>query len=257
MYPTSVSSGKQALQTISAEADRGYDFSLILLDYLMPGMDGMEFAEKLRSDPKNQDIRIILLSSAGQSTDKDTLEKFHISSFVSKPFKQSSLLDAITRALGISEEDSGDQPQTAESENPGNSVGMIGDGKKVLLVEDNKFNMVLAKKLFEKEGLEVETATDGSLAVEAVKSTDYDLIFMDVQMPVMGGFEATQKIRELQKASGDHTPIIAMTANAMDGDREKCLEAGMDDYISKPISPKKLSDCILLHITKEPTREQV
>ncbi len=114
----------------------------------------------------------------------------------------------------------------------------------VLLVEDNKVNMILAKKLLEKEGLTVETAENGKIAVEYIKAFNFDLIFMDVQMPVMGGFEATAKIKELQNISGYHTPIIAMTANALDGDRKKCLDAGMDDYISKPIMPNLLRECI-------------
>ena len=108
----------------------------------------------------------------------------------------------------------------------------------------------------EKEGFEVATAEDGQIAVEAVKSATYDLIFMDVQMPVMNGYEATAKIREMQKVTGDGTPIIAMTANALEGDKEKCLESGMDDYVSKPISPKKLRECILKYVSNEPVRER-
>ena len=111
--------------------------------------------------------------------------------------------------------------------------------------------MILAKKLLEKEGLQVETTENGQEAVDAIKSNTYDLIFMDIQMPILNGYEATAKIKELEKVSGNATPIIAMTANALDGDREKCIDAGMNDYVSKPINPKKLKECIIKNLSEE------
>ena len=251
MYPTTVASGEEALQAIGSSED----FSLVLLDYLMPEMDGLGFAERMRSDTRHRDTKIILLSSTGQSIGKDILEKLGISSFVFKPVKQSALYDAIVNALN----DAGTVAENCELRTTGDDIAdsenLVGTDKRVLLVEDNKFNMILAKKLLEKEGFEVATAENGQIAVEAVESEYYDLIFMDVQMPVLNGYEATGKIREMQAVSGDTTPIIAMTANALQGDKEKCLEAGMDDYISKPINPKKLRECIVTYITTEPVRQ--
>jgi len=136
------------------------------------------------------------------------------------------------------------------------TLGNIGTGRKALVAEDNRFNLILARKLLEKEGIQVETVVDGQAAVAAVRSTTYDLIFMDVQMPVMNGYEATFEIRELQQVSGEHTPIVAMTADALQGDEEKCLAAGMDDYLSKPIDPKKLRKTLAKYITSERAKIQ-
>ena len=173
-----------------------------------------------------------------------------------KPVKQSSLYNAIVSAIGEYARKPLHEEQKTSSKDSDDPQNQLGTGKKVLLVEDNKFNIILVKKLLEKEGFEIATAEDGQIAIEAASSGTYDLIFMDIQMPVMNGYEATAKIRENQKATGDNTPIIAMTANALQGDREKCLEAGMNDYVSKPINPKKLRECIHKYISNEPVREQ-
>ncbi len=256
MYPTAVSSGQEALQEISTATERGKGFSLVLLDYLMPEMDGLEFAKKMRADSNLRDICIILLSSAGQSIGKDALAKLGISSFVSKPVRQLSLYDTIVDVLSEPVSGAVNDELKTSSDDFDDLQNLAGAGKKVLLAEDNKFNMILAKKLLEKEGFEVVTAENGQITVEAVEANTFDLIFMDVQMPVLNGYEATAKIKEMQKVTGDATPIIAMTANAMQGDKEKCLEAGMDDYVSKPIDPKKLRECILKYVSNEPVREQ-
>lgn len=255
MYPTTVSSGAAALQAISSAADRGETFSLVLSDYLMPVMNGLEFIKKMRTDSRLQDMPVILLSSAGDSFAIETLRKYGISSFVSKPVKQLSLYNAIVNTIG----ESGSTSSGGRSEDiihEPSDPQPVGTGKKVLLVEDNIFNIILAKKLLEKEGFEVITAEDGQIAVDAVSSDTYDIIFMDVQMPVMNGYEATVEIRKMQKVTGDATPIIAMTANALQGDREKCLEVGMDDYVSKPISPKKLRKCVAKYVLREPVCER-
>ncbi|MEA2029975.1 MAG: PAS domain S-box protein, partial [candidate division Zixibacteria bacterium] len=256
MHAAAVSSGEKALRAINTAMDNGENFSLVLLDYMMPNMSGLEFAEKMRTDSRLQDTRIILLSSTGQLVGKDTLEKLGIFSFASKPVKQSFLYDAVVNAIGKPEAGSLKDKSATGSDDAADSQYKVGTGKKALLVEDNKFNLILAKKLLEKQGFQVETAKDGQKAVESVIAGDYDMIFMDVQMPVMNGFEATAKIRGMQEVSGDTTPIIAMTANALEGDKEKCLDAGMNDYVSKPINPKKLRECILKYVSNEPVREQ-
>ncbi len=249
LNPTAVTSGKDALEQISQARESGDEFSLVLLDHLMPVMDGLDFAEKLRKDTSNDSIKIILLSSSGQSIAESTQKILGITALVHKPFRQSVLYNAIVDAFG----DMGlkfQQGATKRREAVEN-IDSFGVGKRVLLVEDNKFNTILAKKLLEKRGFQIETAENGKIAVDMFKPDYYDLILMDVQMPVMGGFEATAEIRKLQSVSGDTTPIIAMTAHALEGDRQKCVSAGMDDYISKPINIEKFRQCIMKYICVE------
>ncbi|MEA1979570.1 MAG: response regulator, partial [candidate division Zixibacteria bacterium] len=256
MYPTAVSSGEEALQAINRAIDSDEGFELVLLDYLMPEMDGLEFVKKMRSDSRLQELPVILLSSIGQSIEKNKLKEFGISSFVSKPIKQSFLYDAIVNAFNESVDISIHKEQEVSSTESDDLQSFVSTNKKILLVEDNKFNMILAKKLLDKEGFQVETAEDGQKAVECVEASSYDMIFMDVQMPVLNGYEATAKIRDMQKISGEFIPIIAMTANALQGDKEKCLAAGMDDYISKPINVKKLKECILKYLSEKQVSRQ-
>ncbi len=244
MSPTAVSSGEKALEAMRSASDRGAPYSLVLLDFLMPNMDGLEFAERMRSDPRLYETKIILLSSTGQPLTNDILERLGVSLFVSKPLKQSILYDAIIDTIGVSSDKANREARQANLKDTVPLPISSAASEKVLLVEDNNFNMVLATKLLEKEGFVVETAANGQEAVVAFESGSFELIFMDIQMPVMNGFEATSRIRELQSLSGDRTPIIAMTANAMEGDQEKCLAAGMTDYMSKPINPKKLHQCV-------------
>ncbi|RKX18322.1 MAG: hybrid sensor histidine kinase/response regulator [Candidatus Zixiibacteriota bacterium] len=256
MYPTAVSSGEEALQAINQAIDSDENFELVLLDYLMPNMDGLEFIKQMRSDYRLQELSVILLSSIGQSIEKNKLKEFGISSFVSKPIKQSFLYDAIVNAFNEPVGMSIHKEQEISSTESNDLQSFVSTNKKILLVEDNKFNMILAKKLLDKEGFQVETAVDGQKAVECVEASSYDLILMDVQMPVLNGYEATAKIRDMQKISGEFIPIIAMTANAQQGDKEECLAAGMDDYINKPINAKKLKECIVKYLSDKPVNRQ-
>ncbi len=255
MYPIAVSSGTEALDALNAAAEKGQAFALVLADHKMPHMDGLEFIERLREIPGSENIPVIILSLSGQAPDKNVLENVRIASFVSKPVKQSALYNAIVDSIGGFAGD-GDE-FVSDYEMIGSPPA--GTGKKILLAEDNRLNMLLALKLLEKEGFAVVTAENGQKAIDAVHAETFDMVFMDIQMPVVNGYEATGAIREMEKMSGTGTgiPIIAMTANALQGDKEKCLKAGMTDYICKPIDPRKMRNVIGKYLAHETQRSRV
>ncbi len=233
---TSVSSGETALKTLSESVMDEQPYSLVILDMLMPGMDGFTVARKIRSQPQYGDIRIMVLTSAGQRGDGDRCKEIGIEAYLTKPVKQGILRNALYRALssGSAKNNNRNELITRHS---------LADGKprlNILLAEDNLVNQRLALKLLEKRGHSVTVVDDGEQAVKMYKMEPFDLILMDVQMPNMDGLSATQAIRELEKDTNKRITIIAMTAHAMKGDREKCLDAGMDEYISKPIKPREL-----------------
>ena len=208
----------------------GDRYDLILMDWRLPGLDGLEASEKILNDPFLPDIPIIMMSAYGREQEVVRAEKIGIKVFLFKPIKQSALFDAIMEIMGFS------QSVTAKSESgPGK---WRFKGLSVLLAEDNEANQVVAVEVLTQAGFVVDVASNGREALEAVQKQPYNAVLMDLQMPEMDGLEATRKIRALEH--GDGLPIIAMTANAMKGDREKCLEAGMDDYVSKPINRMEL-----------------
>ena len=242
MRPTSAEGGEQALAMMRESKETGEPFPLVLLDAMMPGMDGFALAEKIKHDPTLAGATIMMLSSAGRRGDAARCRELGVVAYLSKPVTSSELLDAIVIALG---------GQKAEQECPGlvtrHSLRENRRRLRVLLVEDNEVNLKLAVRLLEKHQHTVAVANDGQQALDELDRAGrdaFDLILMDVQMPVMGGFEATACIREREKTTGGHIPIIAMTANAMKGDREECLKSGMDDYISKPLDIRRLADLL-------------
>ena len=179
-----------------------------------------------------------MLTSAGQREDVSRCQRLGISQYLTKPIKQSELFDAIINAIGQpSEERSQVPPRDKIAPSAGRSL-------KVLIAEDNQVNQLLAKRIFEKLGHEVMVVSNGREAVAAVQGRKFDVIAMDVQMPEMDGLEATNAIRAWEKTTGTYTPIIAMTAHAMKGDRERCLQAGMDGYASKPFRIRDIEDVI-------------
>jgi signal transduction histidine kinase/DNA-binding response OmpR family regulator len=237
MRPTAVGSGPEALAAIAAAPAE--PFQLILLDASMPGMDGFMFAERLRAMAESPWPTIMMLSSAGQRGDAARCLALGIKACLLKPLKRSELLHAIVATLSAS------APEPPR-ERPGHRDTMQsgGAGLRILLAEDNVINQRLAARLLEKAGHDVTIARDGQQAVDAWSraeaSTPFDLILMDVQMPVQDGFQATAAIRQAEESSGRHVTIVAMTAHAMQGDRERCLAAGMDGYLPKPPAPKDL-----------------
>jgi CheY-like chemotaxis protein len=235
--PTEKENGDQGLSELKRAFDSGSPYHLLLLDAQMPGMDGFEVARRLKESPFGSDLKIIMVTSMGGRGDGARCKELGISGYLLKPVKKSVLLDAIMIALGRS---SGEETPVITR----HSIEGARRRLKILLSEDNLVNQKLAVRILEKRGHEVVVAANGRQAIETYEREWFDLILMDVQMPEMDGIEATRYIREREKERGGHIPIVAMTAHAMKGDRERCLEAGMDDYVSKPIKPEQLFSVI-------------
>jgi two-component system sensor histidine kinase/response regulator len=228
MQPTIASNGPEALAILNS----GQQFPLILVDYQMPGMDGIELAERIRSDPRFAAAAILMLSSGSGPEEAVRARKSGISICLFKPFKQSELLAAILKALGkASYPDKQQRGLTAPS------ARLTASPLHILLAEDNQVNRILATRLLEKQGHTIVTVENGQEAVAAVERQQFDVALLDVQMPIMDGLQAAALIR---RHEGIHLqsrlPLIALTAHAMQGDRERCLAAGMDGYVTKPIN---------------------
>ena len=225
--PGEAASGEEALAVLRQAHAGGAPFALVLLDGQMPGMDGFAVAQSIREDPQVAPVTIMILSSADRQGEALRCRELGIVNRVVKPVTPDDLWEALLCALGAG---SGAAPP----ERPA-VMAAAARNWKVLLAEDNMVNQRLVVHLLRKWGCSITVATDGREALEMFQQDAFDLVLMDVQMPRMGGFEATARIREWEQPSGRHTPIVALTAHAIVGDRERCLSAGMDDYISKPI----------------------
>jgi two-component system, sensor histidine kinase and response regulator len=230
--------GLPALAASASAQAAGEPFDLVLSDVHMPDIDGFEVAERLVGDRERYGAgRVLLLTSAGRVGDADRVRQLGLAGYLLKPILPSELFSALRRVMGE------DTPRERAPVQP--AVGRDpGEGARILLAEDNKVNRTLAVALLEKQGHEVTVAADGAEAIHLMERSDFDLALMDVQMPTVDGIEATRRIRELEKGTARRVPIVAMTAHAMKGDRERCLEAGMDDYVSKPIDPKQLEETV-------------
>lgn len=238
LKPTMVSSGQEALASLHRARDAGSPFALALIDSQMPEMDGFTLAERIDKDRKFGDIAIIVLTAPGQPRPATTPRP--VAACLAKPVKQSDLWEAIVSALGTGlREESTSHPDRRGSPRKGRRL-------RILLAEDNVVNQELTAAILRKQGHTVEVVVNGRDALAALDRTSggFDLILMDVQMPELGGLEATAIIREKEKATGIHIPIVALTAHALQGDRERCLQAGMDAYISKPIQSRKLRNLV-------------
>ncbi len=233
-----IGSGGKALEMLH-NAQRAHDpYQVVLLDMQMPGMDGEQTARAIKSDPLLKDVKIIILTSMGQRGDAARLEALGCSAYLLKPVKQQMLYDSLISVLGQDEQ-----------QQPGIITRHVLTehrrfGLRILLAEDNEINQKLAVILLQKAGYSVDAVANGALALQKVKTEQYNAVLMDVQMPEMDGLEATRLIRTWEASRNVHIPILAMTAHAMAGDREKCLDAGMDDYISKPLEPKVLFNAL-------------
>ncbi|HET6841926.1 MAG TPA: response regulator, partial [Candidatus Angelobacter sp.] len=239
MTPTDVETGSFALQALAKAERAGKAFQLVLLDTHMPEMDGFTVAEKMRRSPGPDHVRILMLTSGGSSGDAVRSRELNISGYVSKPVLEAELLSAIRAAVGA---EVSDKLAASAMSSVGNSNGRRR--MRLLLVEDNRVNQVLAVRILEKQGHHVSIAGNGREALAILKSNTFDLVLMDIEMPEMDGLEATRTIRKNEATGDKHLPIIAMTAHAMSGDRDKYLKAGMDDYISKPIHAEHLLEMI-------------
>jgi PAS domain S-box-containing protein len=232
MKPVTAKDGRSALEVLRRAHREGHPFRLVLLDAHMPAMDGFQVTTQVKHDPHLHGTTVILLTSAGHSEDMARAKSLGAAAAVTKPVKQSDLWDAIITALHVAARQKG-RPSVAQRRSRTAQHPL-----RILLAEDNPVNQEVAVHLIERRGHSVIVAENGREAIEAIERHKFDLVLMDVQMPEMGGLEATRIIREKEKGSGHHLPIIAMTAHAMQGDREQCLEAGMDGYLAKPIDPK-------------------
>jgi PAS domain S-box-containing protein len=209
-------------------------YLVVLLDMQMPGMDGEQTARAIKSDPSIKDVKILVLTSMGQRGDAARLQALGCSGYLNKPVKQKMLYNALIAVLGQKDEKS----QSLVTRHVLSEQRRFD--QRLLLAEDNPINQKLAVVLLQKAGFSVDVVENGLQAVERIKSNAYSVVLMDVQMPEMDGYEATRQNRRWEKLGGSHLPIVAMTAHAMQGDRERCLDAGMDDYLTKPLEPRVL-----------------
>jgi len=233
-----VPNGTDALPALRAGHKAGDPFQLVLLDMQMPIMDGEDTLRAIKNDPLAKDVHVVILTSMGQRGDAARLHEIGCAGYLLKPVKHKQLFDALCAILG-----------QKQSEQPGKLITrhILAEQNRrnlrILLAEDNPINQKLAVTLLTKAGYPIDTVTNGLQAVEVLRTKKYNLVLMDVQMPEMDGLAATKRIREMEDDK-QHTPIIAMTAHTMIGDRERCLAAGMDDYVSKPLNSRELFEKI-------------
>jgi signal transduction histidine kinase/CheY-like chemotaxis protein len=240
MRPTLATGGREALDELQRTAERRELFRLVLLDAQMPEMDGFTVAEQIQRRPELAGATIMMLSSADRQGDAARCRELGVARYLTKPVKQSDLLDAILSVLA----GTGEMPEHVRESLPFPASPCPCPVLHILLAEDNAINQKLAVAMLEKQGHSIVVANNGREAVAAYERGGFDVILMDVQMPTMDGLEATTLIREREAATGRHVPILALTAHALKGDRERCLAAGMDGYLSKPIRLKELTEAL-------------
>lgn len=238
MKPALADSGATAITRLEKSLRAKRPFAVALLDGHMPDMDGFALAEHIVQDGRYGDLKVVLLTSAGLPQDIARCRKLGITAYLSKPIKQSELFDVIVSTIS---EPVAEKPIAPKGRK---KASRTRRGLSILVAEDNPVNQLLAMRVLEKLGHKVTVVSDGREALSSAKTGRFDLIAMDVQMPEMDGLSATAAIREWEKTSGTHIPIIAMTAHAMKEDRERCLASGMDGYTSKPIRVRELRQAI-------------
>jgi signal transduction histidine kinase/DNA-binding response OmpR family regulator/ligand-binding sensor domain-containing protein len=250
MKPTVVSGGQAALAALDLGRKEKNPYTLVLIDMHMPDMDGFTLAQKIQQDLRVY-ATIMLMTSSGQRGDAVRCRDVGVSAYLTKPIKQSDLLEAIRTVLGTPAQETNYPSLVTRHTIRENRLDLpaykgmrASRGLRILLAEDNTVNQMLAVRMLSKWGHKVVVAGDGREALGVLEKQSFDLILMDVQMPEIDGIEATRRIREKEKSTGAHIPIIAMTAYAIKGDRERCLMAGMDDYVSKPIQVKQLFETL-------------
>ncbi len=254
MKPQAAADGRAGIDAMVAAARAGRPFRLVLLDANMPELDGFAVAERIAREPELSGATIMMLSSSGAYGDSARARSLGIAMYLTKPVGADDLFEAVSRQL-----EAGSRAQrvraAAAAVDSGRAIAPAAPApRRVLLVEDNVVNQRVAVGLLKKRGHDVTVAVNGVEALAILETRgagSFDVVLMDLQMPEMGGFEATSAIREREKVSGGHIPIVAMTAHAMTGDRERCLAAGMDGYISKPIEPQRLFATVE-HTTDQP-----
>ncbi len=237
MKPKCVATGDEALAELLAASKTSEPYAMILTDLHMPGMDGFTLVEQIRRQPELSAAIIMMLTSSRHSEDAGRCKQLGVVAHLLKPVRQAELRDTIERILGSRETR---QPGLQSTQRAPDHTQALH----ILLVEDNVVNQRVAGRLLEKRGHRVALAGNGLEALKALEQETYDLVFMDVQMPEMDGLEATAKLREMERHTSRHQPVVALTARAMKGDLEHCMSAGMDGYLAKPIRPEELDDVL-------------
>jgi len=244
-------SGMQALELLRSAATRGTPYDLAILDFMMPGMDGFELARTIKSEPAIAAVPVVLLTSFGQRGDGASARAAGIAAYLTKPVRQSQLFDClanvVSQTLGLAEPAGTSDLITKHTLAEGKPMS----NKLILVAEDNIVNQKVAVRQLQKLGYRADTVADGREALEALGRIAYDLVLMDCQMPEMDGYEATAEIRRIEGPT-KRTPVVAMTAHALTGDREKCLAAGMDEYITKPVKSEELKRVVELFLENAP-----
>ncbi|MBT8079927.1 MAG: response regulator [Gammaproteobacteria bacterium] len=243
MSVTAARSGYEAMSILTDTPAKRPPPDVMLLDVAMPGMDGLQLAKSIRGEGSYRHVPIVMLSSILRSDVDDESRAPEPDEWLAKPVRQSRLYDSLLAVLNR-DESGEDKTEPQDIERP-HDVEVDRDGVSVLLVDDNDVNLAVAREMLAVQGYNVAVARDGVQAVAAVKEQVFDAILMDCHMPEMDGFEATQRIREFERgASREPTPIIALTAHALEGDRERCIDAGMDEYLSKPFTKLQLQSVV-------------
>jgi two-component system sensor histidine kinase/response regulator len=234
LSPKTLASAAEALAELRSGFRQGKPYELLLSDVNMPDTDGFALLEQIRRDPSLSDIPAILLTSGDRPEDAARCRELNIEQRLMKPIKQSELYEAVVEALGMEPSKAGVAEPVAAPAEPATRP------LRILLAEDSLVNQRLAVGLLERHGHRVAIANNGRQALEMAEGNGFDVILMDVQMPELDGLEATRLLREREQQTGRHIPIVAMTAHALKGDRERCLAAGMDEYVAKPVRERQL-----------------
>lgn len=247
MRPECVESGEEALRELMSAVESGDPYRLIITDKQMPKTDGFDLIERIRERAEISAARVIMMSSGVHRGDMARCKELGFSAYLTKPVRQSELRDAIAQSLDTRERRIESVTTVSLNDRP---IVPNTTVLHVLLAEDNAVNQRLATRLLEKRGHRVTVANDGQEAIDSLGHTAYDLVLMDAQMPQIDGFEATRIIRKREEETGMHQPIVALTAHAMKGDRERCEEAGMDGYLAKPIRPEELDALLEMYMSR-------
>ncbi len=244
LCPTLAASGSEALDLLREASQNGRPYPLVIVDAHMPEMDGFTLVENVKQDPRLAQSVVILLTSGGYSGDAARARELGVAAYLTKPVGERELLETILRVLGRLPD--GKIPDRAGRAAPASAAPQSGSreslriGLRILVVDDNAVNQRLAVRLLEKHGHHALPVASGRTAIQALKTEAFDVVLMDIQMPDMDGIETTQAIREEERRTEAHVPIVAMTAHAMESDRTRCLSAGMDGYVSKPVTAQAL-----------------
>ncbi len=250
MIPILVDNGPAALRALRTEAARGRKFAAVLLDYMMPQMDGLELASQIRDDPAIGDTALIVLTSGGDLRSDHPLRVMGIRAILTKPVRQTDLCRVLIATIGANngKRPAPEPPRVSECATTTDTETVGENPLRVLLAEDNPVNQKVVSMMLQRRGHEVTVVDNGKKAVESCRQETFDLVLMDIQMPEMDGFEALAAIRTLERAESRRRPtaIIALTAHAMKGDQERCLDAGFDGYLSKPVRSADLNKAIVV-----------